>query len=91
MIGKMCKRVNGAVVSASTVFHYQVKVHFFSESAQSFTEQPMKISLYGTLGEKEDISFVLYVHRMRHIHADASNTHSSDALSCYRAAKKAPT
>lgn len=69
-----------------------MKVHFFSESAQSFTEQPMKISLYGTLGEKEDISFVLYVHRMLHIHpADASNTHSSDALSSYRAAKKAPT
>lgn len=43
------------------VFHYQVKVHFFSESEQSFTEQPMKISLFGTLGEKEDISFVLYV------------------------------
>lgn len=47
------------------VFHYQVKAHFFSDSARNFTEQPMKISLYGTLGEKEDISFVLYVHRMR--------------------------
>lgn len=41
------------------VFHYQVKVHFFSKDQLSFTEQPMKISLYGTLGEKEDISFVL--------------------------------
>ncbi|XP_003974174.2 lipoprotein lipase isoform X1 [Takifugu rubripes] len=41
------------------VFHYQVKVHFFSETQQSFTEQPMKISLYGTHGEKEDIPFVL--------------------------------
>lgn len=44
-----------------------MKVHFFSESPQSFTEQPMKISLYGTHGEKEDISFVLYVHQTRHI------------------------
>ncbi|XP_075944711.1 lipoprotein lipase [Anarhichas minor] len=43
------------------VFHYQVKVHLFSEDQQSFTEQPMKISLYGTHGEKEDISFVLPV------------------------------
>lgn len=64
----MWKGVNGTVVSAFPVFHYQVKVHFFSESAQSFTEQPMKVSLYGTLGEKEDISFVLYVHQIRHIH-----------------------
>ncbi|KAF1385741.1 hypothetical protein PFLUV_G00110940 [Perca fluviatilis] len=43
------------------VFHYQVKVHFFSKDSLSFTEQPMKISLYGTHGEKEDISFVLPV------------------------------
>ncbi|XP_068174513.1 lipoprotein lipase [Antennarius striatus] len=43
------------------VFHYQVKVHFFSKSQLSFTEQPMKISLYGTNGEKEGISFVLPV------------------------------
>lgn len=43
------------------VYHYQVKAHFFSEAQLSFTEQPMKISLYGTHGEKEDISFVLYV------------------------------
>ncbi|XP_041861727.1 lipoprotein lipase [Melanotaenia boesemani] len=41
------------------VFHYQVKAHFFSKDKLSFTEQPMKISLYGTHGEKEDISFVL--------------------------------
>lgn len=41
------------------VFHYQVKAHFFSQNEQSFTEQPMKISLYGTNGEKEDIPFVL--------------------------------
>uniref|UniRef100_A0A3B4ASK1 Lipoprotein lipase n=1 Tax=Periophthalmus magnuspinnatus TaxID=409849 RepID=A0A3B4ASK1_9GOBI len=43
------------------VFHYQVKVHFFSKDKLSFTEQPLKISLYGTQGEKEDIPFVLPV------------------------------
>ncbi|XP_068599311.1 lipoprotein lipase [Brachionichthys hirsutus] len=43
------------------VFHYQVKVHFFSKDRLSFTEQPMKFSLYGNNGEKEDISFVLPV------------------------------
>uniref|UniRef100_A0A8C6Q5U1 Lipoprotein lipase n=1 Tax=Nothobranchius furzeri TaxID=105023 RepID=A0A8C6Q5U1_NOTFU len=41
------------------VFHYQVKAHFFSKDKMSFTEQPMKISLYGTHGEKENIAFVL--------------------------------
>uniref|UniRef100_UPI003AAE8698 lipoprotein lipase isoform X2 n=1 Tax=Centroberyx gerrardi TaxID=166262 RepID=UPI003AAE8698 len=41
------------------VFHYQVKVHFFSKEQLKFTEQPLKISLYGTHGEKEDIPFVL--------------------------------
>ncbi|XP_015249924.1 lipoprotein lipase isoform X1 [Cyprinodon tularosa] len=41
------------------VFHYQVKAHLFSKDKQSFTEQPMKISLYGTHGEKEDIPIVL--------------------------------
>ncbi|XP_049910823.1 lipoprotein lipase [Epinephelus moara] len=43
------------------VFHYQVKVHFFSKDRLSFTEQPMKISLHGMLGVKEDIPFVLPV------------------------------
>ena len=46
------------------MFHYQVKAHFFSKEELSFTEQPMKVSLYGTHAEKEDISFVLYVHKM---------------------------
>lgn len=41
------------------VFHYQVKAHFFSKDPLSFSEQPMKISLLGTHGEKEDIPFVL--------------------------------
>lgn len=45
-----------------SVFHYQVKVHFFCKDKLSFTEQPMKISLFGTHGEKEDIPFVLCVH-----------------------------
>ncbi|XP_076009569.1 lipoprotein lipase [Genypterus blacodes] len=43
------------------VFHYQVKVHFFSKDVLKFTEQPIKISLYGTHGEKEDIPYVLPV------------------------------
>ncbi|XP_054458304.1 lipoprotein lipase [Anoplopoma fimbria] len=46
-------------MSPYKVFHYQVKVHFFSKDPMSFTEQPMKISLVGTHGEKEDIAFVL--------------------------------
>ncbi|XP_075879075.1 lipoprotein lipase [Nelusetta ayraudi] len=41
------------------VFHYQVKMHLFSKTRQTFTEQPMKISLYGSHGEKENIPFVL--------------------------------
>uniref|UniRef100_A0A667YG18 Lipoprotein lipase n=1 Tax=Myripristis murdjan TaxID=586833 RepID=A0A667YG18_9TELE len=41
------------------VFHYQVKVHFFSTEELNYKEQPLKISLYGTHGEKEDIPFVL--------------------------------
>lgn len=41
------------------VFHYQVKMHIFSEEKLSFQEQPIKISLYGTNGEKEDIPHTL--------------------------------
>ncbi|XP_034035640.1 lipoprotein lipase [Thalassophryne amazonica] len=41
------------------VFHYQVKVHLFGQEQLSFTQQPLKISLYGTHGEKEGISTVL--------------------------------
>ncbi|XP_077390574.1 lipoprotein lipase [Festucalex cinctus] len=43
------------------VFHYQVKMHLFSKESLTFKEQPIKISLYGTHGEKEDIPFVLPV------------------------------
>ncbi|KAJ3599127.1 hypothetical protein NHX12_033090 [Muraenolepis orangiensis] len=42
------------------VFHYQVKVHFFSEKKLSFTEQPLMISLFGTHGEKQDIPFQIW-------------------------------
>lgn len=38
-----------------------MKAHFFSQEKLSVSEQPMKISLYGTLEEKEDIPFILYV------------------------------
>ncbi|XP_054645588.1 lipoprotein lipase-like isoform X3 [Dunckerocampus dactyliophorus] len=43
------------------MFHYQVKMHLFSKDSLSFTEQPIKVSLYGTHGEKEDIPHVLPV------------------------------
>ena len=48
-------------VILSTVFHYQVKVHFFSSEKLAYTEQPMKISLYGTHDEKIDIPYTMYV------------------------------
>ncbi|XP_061094382.1 lipoprotein lipase [Conger conger] len=41
------------------VFHYQVKVHVFSQDQLSFTEQPILVSLFGTEGEKEDIPFTM--------------------------------
>ena len=44
-----------------TVFHYQVKVHFFSKNEMSFSEQPLRVSLYGTNAEKEDIPLTMYV------------------------------
>ncbi|KAM3619684.1 uncharacterized protein V6R79_011918 [Siganus canaliculatus] len=46
-------------MSPYKVFHYQVKVHFFSQDQLNLKEQPMKVSLYGTHGEKENIPFVL--------------------------------
>ncbi len=42
-----------------TVFHYQVKVHFFGKTKLSYTDQPMKISLYGIHGEKENIPYIM--------------------------------
>ncbi|TRY57483.1 hypothetical protein DNTS_035511 [Danionella cerebrum] len=41
------------------VFHYQVKVHFFSKAKLNYNDQPMKISLYGFHGEKENIPYVM--------------------------------
>lgn len=41
------------------VFHYQVKVHFFGKTQLSYTDQPMKISLYGIHGEKENIPYIM--------------------------------
>lgn len=41
------------------VYHYQVKVHFFSKTKISYSDQPMKISLYGLTGEKENIPYVI--------------------------------
>ncbi|KAK7136920.1 hypothetical protein R3I93_017096 [Phoxinus phoxinus] len=41
------------------VFHYQVKVHFFSKTKISYNDQPMKISLFGIHGEKENIPYIM--------------------------------
>ncbi|KAL2097094.1 hypothetical protein ACEWY4_006301 [Coilia grayii] len=41
------------------VFHYQVKVHVFSQKNLSVVEQPMQVSLYGTHGEQEGISITV--------------------------------
>ncbi|KAG5286566.1 hypothetical protein AALO_G00016300 [Alosa alosa] len=41
------------------VFHYQVKVHVFSQKNLSVVEQPMLVSLYGTHGEREEISITV--------------------------------
>ncbi|KAI4829127.1 hypothetical protein KUCAC02_023188 [Chaenocephalus aceratus] len=53
-------------MSPYKVFHYQVKMHLFGKDIMSFNEQPMKISLFGTHGEKEDIPFVLPVLDSKH-------------------------
>ncbi|KAI5623527.1 lipoprotein lipase-like [Silurus asotus] len=41
------------------VFHYQIKVHLFSQNDLALDNQPVKISLYGTLNEKVDIPIVV--------------------------------
>ncbi|XP_051990215.1 lipoprotein lipase isoform X1 [Xyrauchen texanus] len=38
------------------VFHYQIKLHVFSDKNMTMLEQPMKVSLFGTTDEREDIS-----------------------------------
>uniref|UniRef100_A0A673NM48 Lipoprotein lipase n=1 Tax=Sinocyclocheilus rhinocerous TaxID=307959 RepID=A0A673NM48_9TELE len=52
---KICSKYN----HLSSVFHYQVKVHFFGKTKLSYTDQPMKISLYGIHGEKENIPYIM--------------------------------
>ncbi|KAG8454399.1 hypothetical protein GDO86_000863 [Hymenochirus boettgeri] len=41
------------------VFHYQMKVHFFSKKNLTVTNQPFLISLYGTIGESENMAVTL--------------------------------
>ncbi|XP_066507968.1 lipoprotein lipase-like [Hoplias malabaricus] len=41
------------------VFHYQIKLHLFSQKNMTMETQPLKISLYGTLSEREDIPVVV--------------------------------
>ncbi|XP_028672356.1 lipoprotein lipase [Erpetoichthys calabaricus] len=41
------------------VFHYQLKVHFFSQENITFTDQPVQVSLYGTHDEAQNIALVL--------------------------------
>ncbi|XP_006640052.2 lipoprotein lipase [Lepisosteus oculatus] len=41
------------------VFHYQIKLHFFSQKNISFTVQPVQVSLHGTQNETENIALVL--------------------------------
>lgn len=41
------------------VFHYQVKVHLFSYQDLKLENQPVKVSLYGTHDEKDDIAVVV--------------------------------
>ncbi|XP_053559191.1 lipoprotein lipase [Bombina bombina] len=41
------------------VFHYQIKVHYFGKKNLTVTNQPFKVSLYGTRGENENIAITL--------------------------------
>ncbi|XP_030630539.1 lipoprotein lipase [Chanos chanos] len=41
------------------VFHYQIKVHIFNQKNVSLVEQPLKVSLYGTHGEREEITVTM--------------------------------
>lgn len=38
------------------VFHYQIKLHLFSDKNMTLLEQPMKVSLFGTTDESDDIT-----------------------------------
>ncbi|KAK7163752.1 hypothetical protein R3I93_007728 [Phoxinus phoxinus] len=41
------------------VFHYQIKLHIFSDKNMTLLEQPLKVSLFGTTDERDDISVVV--------------------------------
>ncbi|XP_056600060.1 lipoprotein lipase [Triplophysa dalaica] len=41
------------------VFHYQMKVHVFSSTNMTLLEQPMKVSLFGTTDERDDITITV--------------------------------
>ncbi|TRY55171.1 hypothetical protein DNTS_032660, partial [Danionella cerebrum] len=41
------------------VFHYQIKMHLFADKNMTLMEQPMKVSLFGTIDEGDDISVTL--------------------------------
>ncbi|CAL8320670.1 unnamed protein product [Arctogadus glacialis] len=41
------------------VFHYQIKVHLCSWKSLTFSQQPLLVSLHGTLGDKENIFVIL--------------------------------
>lgn len=43
----------------SLVFHYQIKLHLFSQNHLALDNQPVKISLYGTHDEKDNIPIVV--------------------------------
>ncbi|KAG1929256.1 lipoprotein lipase [Pimephales promelas] len=41
------------------MFHYQIKLHLFSDKNMTLLEQPMKVSLFGTTDESDDISVIV--------------------------------
>ncbi|CAL8279353.1 unnamed protein product [Lota lota] len=43
------------------VFHYQIKAHLFSWRSLTLSQQPLLVSLHGTLGDKENIPIILEV------------------------------
>ncbi|XP_043089431.1 lipoprotein lipase-like isoform X2 [Puntigrus tetrazona] len=38
------------------VFHYQIKLHLFGDKNMTLLEQPVKVSLFGTTDERDDIA-----------------------------------
>lgn len=88
----MCKRVNGAVVSASPSLPLPSEGAFLQRERPELhraADEDLPVRDAGGEGGH----FLRSVRPSRRVTStlDASNTRSSDALSCYRAAKKAPT